>query len=31
MAHFVGDFEAYMPLAFNDKPYGKAGVLATMD
>lgn len=31
MAHFVGDFEAYMPLEFNDKPYGKAGVLATMD
>jgi len=31
MAHFVGDFESYMPFEFNDKPYGKAGVLATMD
>lgn len=31
MAHIVGDFEAYMPLEFNGKPYGKAGALATMD
>ncbi len=28
---FVADFEAYMPFTFNDKSYGKAGVLATMD
>jgi len=31
MAQFVGDFEAYMPLEYNDKSYGKDGVLATMD
>lgn len=31
MAHIVGDFEAYMPLEFNGKPYGKEGALATMD
>ncbi|HRW05836.1 MAG TPA: amidohydrolase family protein [Caldilineaceae bacterium] len=28
---FVGDFEAYMPHTFNEQPYGKAGVLATLD
>lgn len=28
---FVADFEAYMPHTFNDKPYGKAGVLETLD
>lgn len=28
---FVADFEAYMPATFNEQPYGKKGVLATMD
>ncbi|MEZ4660309.1 MAG: amidohydrolase family protein [Caldilineaceae bacterium] len=28
---FVADFESYMPLEFNDHPYGKDGVLATAD
>ncbi|MEZ4673725.1 MAG: amidohydrolase family protein [Caldilineaceae bacterium] len=28
---FVADFEAYMPYTFNGQPYGKAGVLATLD
>lgn len=28
---FVGDFEAYIPDMFNEQPYGKAGVLATLD
>lgn len=31
MAQFVGDFESYMPLTFNDKPYGKDGALQMMD
>ena len=31
MAHFVGDFESYMPLTFNDNPYGKDGALQMMD
>ena len=31
MPQFVADFEAYMPAEFNDEPYGKAGVLATLD
>lgn len=31
MSQFVADFEAYMPAEFNGKPYGKAGVLATLD
>jgi predicted TIM-barrel fold metal-dependent hydrolase len=31
MTQFVADFEAYMPLDYNDKPYGVAGVLATLD
>jgi hypothetical protein len=31
MSQFVADFEAYMPLEFNGKPFGKAGVLATLD
>ena len=31
MSQFVGDFEAYMPAEFNGKPYGKSGVLATLD
>lgn len=30
-ASFIADFEAYMPYAFNGKPYGKAGVMATAD
>ena len=28
---FVADFEAYIPLTFNGQPYGKTGVLATLD
>jgi len=28
---FVADFEAYIPFTFNEQPYGKAGVLATLD
>lgn len=31
MRQFVADFEAYMPAEFNGQPYGKAGVLATLD
>jgi predicted TIM-barrel fold metal-dependent hydrolase len=31
MSNFVADFEAYMPAEFNGQPYGKAGVLATLD
>lgn len=31
MNQFVADFEAYMPADYNDRPYGKAGVLATAD
>lgn len=31
MSQFVADFESYMPLEYNGKPYGKAGVLATAD
>ena len=31
MPQFVADFEAYMPAEFNGKPYGVAGVLATLD
>ena len=28
---FVADFEAYMPAVFNDKPYGKPGLLSLAD
>ena len=28
---FVADFEAYMPTVFNDKPYGKFGLLSLAD
>lgn len=28
---FVADFEAYMPAEYNDRPYGKAGLLANAD
>lgn len=28
---FVADFEAYMPAVFNDKPYGKPGLLSLVD
>jgi hypothetical protein len=31
MSQFVADFEAYIPAEFNGKPYGKPGVLSTMD
>lgn len=31
MSQFVADFESYMPLDYNGKSYGKAGVLATAD
>ena len=31
MSQFVADFEAYMPAEFNGEPFGKTGVLATLD